>query len=147
VLSLVEFDQELMEKRKQHAALLSHPANKAVEENHAISLLVDHIHSIPVSLSLHLIVLSFIALSIDRQSGTAIAKSLVLHISLFGRSVLQRPAISFGFCRPSGLHKFTPHENLIQAGFLQVKLYAQFALPRLMDFLRASNYYNLEAVG
>ncbi|KAF8076857.1 vacuolar assembling protein VPS41 [Lyophyllum atratum] len=27
---------------------------------------------------------------------------------------------------------------------LQVKLYAEFATPRLIDFLRASNYYNLE---
>ena len=29
---------------------------------------------------------------------------------------------------------------------VQVKLYAEYAPRRLIDFLRASNYYNLEAV-
>ncbi len=43
-LSLVEFDLELMEKRKQEGQSLD-----GGEHSDAITLLVDHIHSIPVS--------------------------------------------------------------------------------------------------
>jgi hypothetical protein len=43
-LLLVEFDQELMEKRKKEGGLAVYD-----ERHDAITLLVDHIHSIPVS--------------------------------------------------------------------------------------------------
>jgi vacuolar protein sorting-associated protein 41 len=43
-LLLVEFDHELMEKRKEEEGLTVYE-----EHNDAITLLVDHIHSIPVS--------------------------------------------------------------------------------------------------
>ncbi|KAJ7446892.1 hypothetical protein B0H11DRAFT_2083691 [Mycena galericulata] len=100
-LLLVEFDHELMEKRQQDG----HPATKS----EAITLLVDHIHSIPV-----------------------------------GRVVQQlqsRPYFLFLYL--DALMDKEPH---MVSGFadMQVKLYAEFATPRLIDFLRASNDYNLE---
>lgn len=44
VLLLVEFDQELLEKRKQEGT------EAEASSSEAIALLVDHIHSIPVRL-------------------------------------------------------------------------------------------------
>ncbi|KAJ6544053.1 hypothetical protein B0H19DRAFT_956201 [Mycena capillaripes] len=100
-LLLVEFDHELMEKRKQEG--------QPPEKSEAITLLVDHIHSIPV-----------------------------------GRVVQQlqsRPYFLFLYL--DALMDKEPH---MVSGFadIQVKLYAEFATPRLIDFLRASNDYNLE---
>ncbi|KAJ6450316.1 hypothetical protein C8R47DRAFT_998937 [Mycena vitilis] len=100
-LLLVEFDHELMEKRKQEG--------QPAEKSQAITLLVDHIHSIPV-----------------------------------GRVVQQlqsRPYFLFLYL--DALMDKEPH---MVSGFadMQVKLYAEFATPRLIDFLRASNDYNLE---
>ncbi|KAJ7149078.1 hypothetical protein C8R43DRAFT_925340 [Mycena crocata] len=100
-LLLVEFDHELMEKRKQDG--------QPAEKSEAITLLVDHIHSIPV-----------------------------------GRVVQQlqsRPYFLFLYL--DALMDKEPH---MASGFadIQVKLYAEFATPRLIDFLRASNDYNLE---
>ncbi|KAJ7731006.1 hypothetical protein DFH07DRAFT_157899 [Mycena maculata] len=100
-LLLVEFDHELMEKREQEGL----PTGKS----QAITLLVDHIHSIPV-----------------------------------GRVVQQlqsRPYFLFLYL--DALMEKEPH---MVSGFadMQVRLYAEFATPRLIDFLRASNDYNLE---
>ncbi|KAJ7087362.1 hypothetical protein B0H15DRAFT_843711 [Mycena belliarum] len=100
-LLLVEFDHELMEKRKSEG----HPA----ETSQAIMLLVDHIHSIPV-----------------------------------GRVVQQlqsRPYFLFLYL--DALMDKEPHMASAFAD-IQVKLYAEFATARLIDFLRASNDYNLE---
>jgi len=104
-LLLVEFDHELMEKRKKEESSVVHE-----ERNDAITLLVDHIHSIPI-----------------------------------GRVVQQlrsRPYYLFLYLDAL----MTRDPNLV-SGFadLQVKLFAEFATLRLIDFLRASNYYNLEA--
>lgn len=49
VLLLVEFDLELMEKRKRNGDEVD------PEQSTAITLLVDHMHSIPVCLSFFLI--------------------------------------------------------------------------------------------
>ncbi|KAJ7699646.1 hypothetical protein B0H17DRAFT_1049120 [Mycena rosella] len=100
-LLLVEFDHELMEKRKQEG--------RPAEKSQAIILLVDHIHSIPV-----------------------------------GRVVQQlqsRPYFLFLYL--DALMDREPHMASAFAD-IQVKLYAEFATPRLIDFLRASNDYNLE---
>ncbi|KAF8211727.1 vacuolar assembling protein VPS41 [Mycena galopus ATCC 62051] len=100
-LLLVEFDHELMEKRKQEG--------QSAEKSQAIALLVDHIHSIPV-----------------------------------GRVVQQlqsRPYFLFLYL--DALMDKEPH-MVSPFADLQVKLYAEFATPRLIDFLRASNDYNLE---
>lgn len=103
VLLLVEFDHELMEKRKA----------EGVEgdnlESEAIKLLVDNIHSIPI---------------------TRVVQQLQQrHYYLF----LYLDALA---------HK-DPH---LVTGFadLQVKMYAEFATSRLIDFLRASGSYDLE---
>ncbi|KAJ7195868.1 vacuolar assembling protein VPS41 [Mycena rebaudengoi] len=100
-LLLVEFDHELMEKRKAEG--------HAPEKSEAIALLVDHIHSIPV-----------------------------------GRVVQQlqsRPYFLFLYL--DALMDKEPHMVSAFAD-VQLKLYAEFATPRLIDFLRASNDYNLE---
>ncbi|KAJ7265984.1 vacuolar protein sorting-associated protein 41 [Mycena haematopus] len=100
-LLLVEFDHELMEKRKQEG--------QPPEKSQAIVLLVDHIHSIPV-----------------------------------GRVVQQlqsRPYFLFLYL--DALMDKEPH-MVSPFADVQVKLYAEFATPRLIDFLRASNDYNLE---
>ncbi|KAJ7174299.1 hypothetical protein C8R46DRAFT_1080579 [Mycena filopes] len=100
-LLLVEFDHELMEKRKQEG--------RPSEKSEAITLLVDHIHSIPV-----------------------------------GRVVKQlqsRPYFLFLYL--DALMDKEPH-MVSEFADVQVKLYAEFATPRLIDFLRASNDYNLE---
>nr|GAT50426.1 vacuolar assembling protein [Mycena chlorophos] len=104
-LQLVEFDHELMEKRK--AALPEGVVSN--EKSEAIQLLVDHIHSIPVS-----------------------------------RVVAQlqsRPYFLFLYL--DALTEKEPH-MVSEFADVQVKLYAEFATPRLIDFLRASNEYTLE---
>ncbi|KAK7061202.1 vacuolar assembling protein [Favolaschia claudopus] len=100
-LLLVEFDHELMEKRRQDG--------QAAEKSQAIALLVDHIHSIPV-----------------------------------GRVVQQlqsRPYFLFLYL--DALMDKEPH-MVSPFADMQIKLYAEFATGRLIDFLRASNDYNLE---
>ncbi|KAF7354801.1 Vacuolar assembling protein [Mycena sanguinolenta] len=100
-LLLVEFDHELMEKRKQEG--------QPPEKSQAIALLVDHIHSIPV-----------------------------------GRVVQQLQSRDyFLFLYLDALMDKEPH-MVSPFADLQVKLYAEFAASRLIDFLRASNDYNLE---
>ncbi|KAL0950416.1 hypothetical protein HGRIS_010371 [Hohenbuehelia grisea] len=109
-LLLVEFDQELEEKRRKEREAAGEPVPPGEEtKSAAITLLVDHIHSIPV-----------------------------------GRVVQQlqsRPYYLFLYL--DALLSKDPHLTADFADF-QVKLYAEYATGRLIDFLRASNYYNLE---
>ncbi|KAI0766345.1 vacuolar protein sorting-associated protein 41 [Trametes elegans] len=102
-LLLVEFDQELREKRKEAGEDIdSDPVG-------AITLLVDHIHSIPI-----------------------------------GRVVQQLQARPFYlYLYLDALFHKDPHFTSAYAD-TQVKLYAEYSPRRLVDFLRASNYYNLE---
>ncbi|KAH9947191.1 vacuolar protein sorting-associated protein 41 [Amylocystis lapponica] len=102
-LLLVEFDQELMEKRKVEGEEV------ALEQGAAITLLVDHVHSIPI-----------------------------------GRVVQQlqsRPYYLYLYL--DALFNKDSHLTSDYADS-QVKLYAEYAPYRLVDFLRASNYYSLE---
>ncbi|KAI0672661.1 vacuolar protein sorting-associated protein 41 [Trametes maxima] len=102
-LLLVEFDQELREKRKRDGEEVD------TDPVGAITLLVDHIHSIPI-----------------------------------GRVVQQlqaRPAYLYLYL--DALFHKDPHLTSIYAD-IQVKLYAEYSPRRLIDFLRASNYYSLE---
>ncbi|KAH9848839.1 vacuolar protein sorting-associated protein 41 [Lenzites betulinus] len=102
-LLLVEFDQELREKRRQEGEKVD------TDPVAAITLLVDHIHSIPI-----------------------------------GRVVQQlqsRPAYLYLYL--DALFHKDPHITSTYAD-TQVKLYAEYAPRKLVDFLRASNYYNLE---
>ncbi|KAI0684181.1 vacuolar protein sorting-associated protein 41 [Cytidiella melzeri] len=103
VLLLVEFDRELLDKRRK--------AGEKVEpdQSAAITLLVDNIHSIPIG-------------RVVQQLQT---RQYYLHLyldALFARDT----------------HLTSDFADL------QVKLYAEYAPKRLIDFLRASNYYNLE---
>ncbi|KAI0351535.1 vacuolar protein sorting-associated protein 41 [Trametes cingulata] len=103
-LLLVEFDQELREKRKKDGEDVD------TDPVAAITLLVDHIHSIPI-----------------------------------GRVVQQlqsRPYYLYLYL--DALFHKDPHLTSAYAD-TQVKLYAEYAPRSLIDFLRASNYYNLEA--
>ncbi|KAF8165888.1 vacuolar assembling protein VPS41 [Crassisporium funariophilum] len=104
VLLLVEFDHELMEKRKAEGW-----AGTELQSD-AITLLVDNIHSIPI---------------------TRVVQQLQ-----------QRPYYLFLY-----LDALVHIDSQLVSGFadLQVKMYAEFATPRLIDFLRASNSYNLES--
>ncbi|KAI0089341.1 vacuolar assembling protein VPS41 [Irpex rosettiformis] len=103
VLLLVEFDQELSEKRRK--------AGEDVDptQSVAIKLLVDNIHSIPIG-------------RVVQQLQT---RQYYLHLYL------------------DALFSKDTHLTSDFAD-LQVKLYAEHAPNRLIDFLRASNYYNLE---
>ena len=78
ILLLVEFDHELMEKRKQEGM-----AGTEVKSD-AITLLVNNIHSIPVSLfMLGCVLLTFISFeTVDNTSGAAASGTVVLSFPL-----------------------------------------------------------------
>ncbi|KAG1870933.1 vacuolar assembling protein VPS41 [Suillus tomentosus] len=104
VLLLIEFDQELLERRKQEGA------EGEVTSSEAIALLVDHIHSIPI-------------VRVVQQ-------------------LRDRPFYLFLY-----LDALFKKDSQLGSEFadLQVTLFAEFATHRLIDYLRASTSYNLEA--
>ncbi|KAI0807975.1 vacuolar assembling protein VPS41 [Fomes fomentarius] len=102
-LLLVEFDQELREKRKREGEEID------TDPVAAITLLVDHIHSIPIARVV--------------------------------QQLQDRPYYLYLYL--NALFQKDPHLTFAYAD-TQVKLYAEYAPRRLIDFLRASNYYNLE---
>ncbi|KAI0075229.1 vacuolar assembling protein VPS41 [Panus rudis PR-1116 ss-1] len=111
VLLLVDFDRELVEKRKKEkegADQVDVPVVNS-EESTVVRLLVDHIHSIPI----------------DRVVSQLSARPQYLYLYL------------------DALFAKDPHLTSDYAD-AQVRLYAEYAPHRLIDFLRASNYYNLE---
>jgi len=102
-LLLVEFDQELMEKRKMNGPDVD------PEQSTAITLLVDHIHSIPIG-------------RVVQQ-----LQSRPFYLYLYLDALFRKdPQLTSDFADT------------------QVRLYAEYASHRLVDFLRASNYYSLE---
>ncbi|KII94565.1 hypothetical protein PLICRDRAFT_97705 [Plicaturopsis crispa FD-325 SS-3] len=102
-LLLVEFDHELMARRKKEGEEI------AEDHSDAITLLVDHIHSIPIG-------------RVVQQLN-----SRPYYLFLYLRALFDKdPQLAANFADA------------------QVKLYAEYATPRLIDFLRASNSYNLE---
>ncbi|KAG1743621.1 uncharacterized protein EDB91DRAFT_1125116 [Suillus paluster] len=105
VLLLVEFDQELLEKRKQEGT------EAEASSSEAIALLVDHVHSIPI-------------VRVVQQ-------------------LRDRPFYLFLY-----LDALFKKDSQLASEFadLQVTLLAEFATHRLIDYLRASTSYNLEAV-
>ncbi|KAI1791727.1 vacuolar assembling protein VPS41 [Ganoderma leucocontextum] len=102
-LLLVEFDQELREKRKKDGEDID------TDPIAAITLLVDHIHSIPMARVV--------------------------------QQLQDRPYYLYLYL--NALFQTDPHLTSPYAD-TQVKLYAEYAPPKLIDFLRASNYYSLE---
>ncbi|KAG1877406.1 hypothetical protein F4604DRAFT_1757258 [Suillus subluteus] len=104
VLLLIEFDQELLEKRKQEGT------EAEASSSEAIALLVDHIHSIPI-------------VRVVQQ-------------------LRDRPFYLFLY-----LDALFKKDSQLGSEFadLQVTLFAEFATHRLIDYLRASTSYNLEA--
>ncbi|OAX39598.1 vacuolar protein sorting-associated protein 41 [Rhizopogon vinicolor AM-OR11-026] len=104
VLLLVEFDQELLEKRKQEGTRVEGSSGEA------IALLVDHIHSIPIARVV--------------------------------QQLRERPFYLFLY-----LDALFKKDTELTSEFadLQVTLFAEFATHRLIDYLRASISYNLEA--
>ncbi|KAK2464836.1 hypothetical protein APHAL10511_003135 [Amanita phalloides] len=103
VLLLVEFDNELMAKRKEDGNAID------PSKSEAIALLVDNIHSIPITKVVE---------QLTRKT---------FYLFLYLDALFMQDA-----------HLVSDFADM------QVKLYADYALPRLIDFLRASNYYNLE---
>ncbi|KAF9476712.1 vacuolar protein sorting-associated protein 41 [Pholiota conissans] len=103
VLLLVEFDHELMEKRKA--------ASKTGDEieSEAIKLLVDNIHSIPIP-------------RVVQQ-----LQSQPYYLFLYLDALVHKDS-----------------QLVTEFADIQVKMYAEFATSRLIDFLRASSSYNLE---
>ncbi|KAI0265207.1 vacuolar assembling protein VPS41 [Gloeopeniophorella convolvens] len=100
-LLLVEFDHELMSKQKG-----ADPNERGI----AITLLVDHIHSIPIP-------------RVVQQLRNR-SRFLFLYLD----ALFERDA-----------HLIADFADTL------VELYAEYAPAKLIDFLRASNYYNLEA--
>ncbi|KAI6124191.1 hypothetical protein EDD16DRAFT_1563085 [Pisolithus croceorrhizus] len=104
VLLLVEFDQELNGKREEEGI------DTTQTRSEAISMLVDHTHSIPV----------------DRVVQQLRARPFYLFLYLDDL--------------------FKKDQNLASDfADVQVKLFAEYATSRLIEYLRASSYYNLEA--
>ncbi|KAL9713219.1 Vacuolar protein sorting-associated protein 41 [Leucoagaricus gongylophorus] len=101
VLLLVEFDHELMEKRKT--------TGQDTGQSETIALLVNNTHSIPV-------------IRVVQQ-----LQNRPYYLFLYLDALIEKDA-----------HLASEFADL------QVKLYAEFATSRLIDFLRASNDYNLE---
>ncbi|KAI0789305.1 vacuolar protein sorting-associated protein 41 [Abortiporus biennis] len=104
-LLLVEFDHELMEKRKTEQRESDIQAGPGA----AITLLVDHVHSIPI-------------------------EKVVQQLQ-------SRPYYLYLY-----LDALFAKDSHLTSDFAdsQVKLYAEYAPAKLIDFLRASNYYSLE---
>jgi hypothetical protein len=118
-LLLVEFDHELMSKQES-----ADPNERGI----AITLLVDHIHSIPVR---HITVLLMVQIS---------------HSAQIARVVQQlRSRSRFLFLYLNALFEKDTHLISDFADTL-VELYAEHAPTKLIDFLRASSYYSLETV-
>ncbi|KAG2030660.1 hypothetical protein BDR03DRAFT_177621 [Suillus americanus] len=104
VLLLIEFDQELLEKRKQEGT------EAEASSSEAIALLVDHIHSIPI-------------VRVVQQ-----LRDRPFYLFLYLDALFKKDS-QLGF----------------EFADLQVTLFAEFATHRLIDYLRASTSYNLEA--
>ncbi|PIL28149.1 hypothetical protein GSI_09686 [Ganoderma sinense ZZ0214-1] len=102
-LLLVEFDQELREKRKKDGEDVD------TDPVAAITLLVDHIHSIPMA-------------RVAQQ-----LQDRPYYLYLYLNALFQNDP-----------HLTSPYADT------QVKLYAEYAPRKLIDFLRASSYYSLE---
>ncbi|KAI9467202.1 vacuolar protein sorting-associated protein 41 [Lactarius psammicola] len=100
-LLLVEFDHELMNKHKD---------TESNERGAAITLLVDHIHSIPIPRVV--------------QQLRSRSRFLFLYLD----ALFEKDA-----------HLISDFADML------VELYAEYAPTKLIDFLRASSYYNLEA--
>lgn len=100
-LLLVEFDHELMNKHKNA---------ESNERGVAITLLVDHIHSIPIPRVV--------------QQLRSRSRFLFLYLD----ALFEKDA-----------HLISDFADML------VELYAEYAPAKLIDFLRASSYYNLEA--
>ncbi|KAH9049599.1 hypothetical protein EDB84DRAFT_1585412 [Lactarius hengduanensis] len=100
-LLLVEFDHELMNKHKD---------TESNERGVAITLLVDHIHSIPIPRVV--------------QQLRSRSRFLFLYLD----ALFEKDA-----------HLISDFADML------VELYAEYAPAKLIDFLRASSYYNLEA--
>ncbi|KAH9482153.1 Vacuolar protein sorting-associated protein 41-like protein [Psilocybe cubensis] len=107
VLLLVEFDHELIQKRKESLGKGEQPDVNV--QSDAITLLVDNLHSIPISRVV--------------------------------QQLKQRPYYLFLYL-DALVHKDA--QLVTDFADLQVKMYAEFATSRLIDFLRASSSYNLE---
>lgn len=104
VLLLIEFDQELLESRKQEGT------EADASSSEAIALLVDHIHSIPI-------------VRVVQQ-----LRDRPFYLFLYLDALFKKDS-QLGF----------------EFADLQVTLFAEFATHRLIDYLRASTSYNLEA--
>ncbi|KIY49134.1 vacuolar protein sorting-associated protein 41 [Fistulina hepatica ATCC 64428] len=110
VLLLVEFDHELMQKRKElEGAMPTDSSSPGPRESEAITLLVDHTHSIPIGRVVH--------------------------------QLQSRPYYLFLY-----LHALTERDPQLVTNDadLQVKLYAEYDVTHLINFLRVSTDYNLE---
>lgn len=81
-LLLVEFDHELMERRRKEELVVYE------ESSEAIGLLVEHLHSIPVGCLFFVLFFSLcsanLRVGVDWKSGTATAKSAVLSVLISG---------------------------------------------------------------
>jgi len=123
VLLLVEFDQELNDKRKEEGV------NTAETSSEAISMLVDHTHSISV------------CPPCTHESTDS--ETVLLQVDRVVQQLRARPLYLFFYLDAL----FKKDQNLASDfADIQVKLFAEYATSRLIEYLRASNYYNLEAV-
>ncbi|CUA69567.1 Vacuolar protein sorting-associated protein 41 homolog [Solanum lycopersicum] [Rhizoctonia solani] len=108
-LLLVEFDQELEEKRRAQGDGEGIDFTKPAVPHTAIQLLVENTHAIPI----------------NRVVQQLQSNPYFLYLYL------------------AALFEEDP-QHASEYADVQVELFAQFAPDRLIDFLRASSYYNLE---
>lgn len=137
-LLLIEFDQDLQQKKSIKDVAQESRTDTSLEKSEdrpkhgtAIALLVDHTHTIPVRYSI-----SFIFLELDRRQNEQINR-VVTQLQSHRRYL---------FLYLDALFDKDPHLAFDHSD-LQVDLYAEYAPVKLMEFLRASNYYSLEKVG
>lgn len=137
-LLLIEFDQELQKHREQAAAgncgtseAKTHKRDDSQHGN-AVDLLVDHTHSIPVGLL--------------RRTRRETRVEPSRPPSQIPRVIAQlQDHRHYLYLYLDALFDKDPHLAFDYSD-LQVDLYAEYNAAKLMDFLRASNYYSLERV-
>ena len=136
---LVQFDHELMKKAKSEGG--GKPGDETKSE--AIKLLVDNIHSIPVRILQNFMCFAHLSRILDNESCTAATRNTILLVFISRLSVEEGPSSCVRFYKCSSTFFKYPELNT-SSRIDQVKLYAEYATTRLIDFLRSSSSYDLE---
>lgn len=133
---LMEFDQYLLDEQDKSSKETA--PKKRRTEMPAVQLLIENTQAIPVSITAY-------EQSLIRK---AYAINSLNHVSFSQpKRVVQqlKPRPQFLHTYLDALFERDPHLGY-EFHDIQIELYAQFDYSKLLDFLRASNYYSLEKV-